>query len=110
MTSITGFCIAGVPDGCESRLFRGWHPRHILCHSAGDSAERFKKWAHRDLNPEPKDYESSALTIELQARLCRFRRRLPYQFDTAARQPRSGSEVDDNPSSEGRSGGRCLNV
>ncbi len=22
-------------------------------------------WAHRDSNPEPKDYESSALTVEL---------------------------------------------
>jgi len=22
-------------------------------------------WAHWDLNPEPKDYESSALTVEL---------------------------------------------
>ncbi len=25
-------------------------------------------WAHRDLNPEPADYESDALTIELWAR------------------------------------------
>ena len=24
-------------------------------------------WARRDSNPEPKDYESSALTVELQA-------------------------------------------
>ena len=25
-------------------------------------------WARRDLNPQPRDYESPALTIELQAR------------------------------------------
>ena len=26
-------------------------------------------WARRDLNPQPRDYESPALTVELQARL-----------------------------------------
>jgi hypothetical protein len=25
-------------------------------------------WARRDLNPQPRDYESPALTVELQAR------------------------------------------
>lgn len=30
---------------------------------------RLWKWAQRGLNPRPKDYESSALTAELQARL-----------------------------------------
>ncbi len=29
----------------------------------------FSKWARRDLNPGPRDYESPALTAELQARL-----------------------------------------
>jgi hypothetical protein len=39
------------------------------------SAQRFRasrtlipKWARRDLNPQPRDYESPALTVELQAR------------------------------------------
>jgi hypothetical protein len=31
-------------------------------------------WARRDLNPQPKDYESSALTVELQARIETLRR------------------------------------
>ena len=26
-------------------------------------------WARRDLNPQPRDYESPALTVELQARI-----------------------------------------
>ena len=41
-----------------------WYSRVIEC------SEKFEKtwWARRDLNPQPKDYESSALTVELQAR------------------------------------------
>ena len=27
----------------------------------------YTKWAHRDSNPEPTDYESAALTVELWA-------------------------------------------
>ena len=27
-------------------------------------------WARRDSNPQPRDYESPALTVELQARKC----------------------------------------
>gem|GEM_PF-4272416 len=27
----------------------------------------FREWAHRDSNPEPTDYESAALTVELWA-------------------------------------------
>ena len=27
-------------------------------------------WARRDLNPQPRDYESPALTVELQAPYC----------------------------------------
>ena len=27
----------------------------------------YNKWAHRDSNPEPTDYESAALTVELWA-------------------------------------------
>ena len=30
------------------------------------------KWGCWDSNPEPKDYESSALTVELQPHLCFF--------------------------------------
>jgi hypothetical protein len=33
--------------------------------------EDFRWWARRDLNPGPRDYESPALTAELQARLAR---------------------------------------
>jgi hypothetical protein len=29
---------------------------------------QFYGWAHRDSNPEPRDYESLALTVELWAR------------------------------------------
>ena len=29
--------------------------------------KRLIKWAHRDSNPEPTDYESAALTVELWA-------------------------------------------
>ena len=29
--------------------------------------KRLMKWAHRDSNPEPTDYESAALTVELWA-------------------------------------------
>ena len=29
----------------------------------------FPRWARRDLNPQPRDYESPALTVELQARI-----------------------------------------
>lgn len=28
-----------------------------------------KRWVRRDLNPQPKDYESSALTVELLTRM-----------------------------------------
>ncbi|SRR5579884_2630980 len=31
-------------------------------------SERIHGWAHRDSNPEPRDYESLALTVELWAR------------------------------------------
>jgi hypothetical protein len=39
-------------------------------------------WARRDLNPQPKDYESSALTVELRARLLLsvYRSLLVYRF------------------------------
>ncbi len=30
---------------------------------------RWEVWARRDLNPQPMDYESTALTVELQARI-----------------------------------------
>jgi hypothetical protein len=29
-------------------------------------------WAPRDLNPQPRDYESPALTVELEALLCKL--------------------------------------
>src|ERR1035441_1424123 len=50
-------------------------------------------WACRDSNPEPRDYESPALTVELQALLFRIEAKinlcwtifcLPSQCDTAA--------------------------
>ena len=31
----------------------------------------YTKWAHRDSNPEPTDYESAALTVELWAQISR---------------------------------------
>ena len=31
----------------------------------------YTKWAHRDSNPEPTDYESAALTVELWAQIRR---------------------------------------
>jgi len=34
----------------------------------GPKKRRFYGWAHRDSNPEPRDYESLALTVELWAR------------------------------------------
>ena len=45
----------------------GW-----LHHNLGSRIRRHRTliadwWARRDLNPEPKDYESSALTVELRA-------------------------------------------
>src|SRR5579884_1650291 len=33
---------------------------------------RFSWWARRDSNPQPRDYESPALTVELQARSERY--------------------------------------
>ena len=50
-------------------------------------------WACRDSNPEPRDYESPALTVELQARLFHIKAKInrcwaifrsPSQCDTAA--------------------------
>ena len=52
-------------------------PRRISCDSPGTvwsfesgpwNPPRSRTWARRDSNPEPKDYESSALTVELRAR------------------------------------------
>jgi hypothetical protein len=67
-------------------------------------------WACRDSNPEPRDYESPALTVELQARLCRYRRRLLYQFDTAAQQLRRSSDGEVNRFAEGQIRGDCFIV
>jgi hypothetical protein len=41
------------------------------CGGAGGTTKvgRSEWWALRDLNPQPRDYESPALTIELKARL-----------------------------------------
>ena len=39
-----------------------------VCHEEDDGAMR-SWWALRDSNPGPKDYESSALTAELRARV-----------------------------------------
>ena len=35
--------------------------------ASGDGGKQ-RWWARRDLNPQPRDYESPALTVELQAR------------------------------------------
>ena len=48
-----------------SRCFLGWLPLYYT--PIAYTLHEFEKWALRDLNPGPADYESDALTTELSA-------------------------------------------
>ena len=55
-------------------------------------------WARRDLNPQPRDYESPALTVELQARIVpnksiAFRCKLQSTEHGGKKPPSRGSAV-----------------
>lgn len=47
-------------------------------------------WARRDLNPQPTDYESVALTVELQARISQSKNLSIYEPMTYLSQQRGG--------------------
>ena len=77
------FCRSSPRSG-DALLFRllCLHVSFIVspaCLSAGKSACKCW-WARRDSNPQPRDYESPALTVELQA-LCLLRSFLPVSHN-----------------------------
>src|SRR4249919_3061892 len=53
------------PTGERGDVGIGRFGRDGLLHLVGSGARNTRWWAHQDSNLEPKDYESSALTIEL---------------------------------------------